>query len=275
MQFVNQALARRFESAEEMPQVLYADVDRKLRPEIGSVSEKFAGGHMIFAGVGSPIGRTVGAGFGEGVSEADLDRMEEFYRSRKAPSQIDVCPLTESTLLDILKKRNYIMAEINNVLARRVIPGEKFPAPPAGVEIRTSLPEEAAQLADITQRCFFPDGGAPAGFEHLLTPMYLLPGSVSFVAAVNGETAGVGAGLIIPEHKIMALYGAGTLPDYRGRGIQTALFRRRLQSAMDAGCEYVVVVTQGGTISMRNAERQGFTLAYSKVTLLKAWPENG
>jgi hypothetical protein len=30
-----------------------------------------------------------------------------------------------------------------------------------------------------------------------------------------------------------------------------------------------VIVTQGGTTSMRNAERLGFTLAYSKATLIK------
>ena len=36
-------------------------------------------------------------------------------------------------------------------------------------------------------------------------------------------------------------------------------------------CEHcdAVVVTQGGTISQRNAERLGFRVAYSKVTVIK------
>jgi GNAT superfamily N-acetyltransferase len=271
MPFVNQALARRFEAAEEMPQVLYAEIDRKLRPEIGSVAEKIAGGHAIFAGLGSPIGHAGGIGFGEGVTEADLDHLEEFYRSRNAPAQVDVCPFTEPALLEMLKKRSYVLAEMNNVLARRVVVGEKFPAPPAGAEIRAGTVAEAPVLAGITQQCFFPEGNAPAGFEHILTPMYQLPGAISFVATVAGEMAAVGGGLVIPEHRILALYGAGTLPAYRGRGLQTALFQRRLQVAAEAGCEFAVVVTQGGTTSQRNAERLGFGVAYSKATVVKNW----
>ena len=50
---------------------------------------------------------------------------------------------------------------------------------------------------------------------------------------------------------------------------QTALLRARMSAAVQAGCEYAVVVTQGGTTSQRNVERLGFRVAYSKVTLIK------
>ena len=42
-----------------------------------------------------------------------------------------------------------------------------------------------------------------------------------------------------------------------------------MAAAIEAGCEYAVVVTQGGTISQRNAERLGFRVAYSKVTVIQ------
>jgi hypothetical protein len=42
-----------------------------------------------------------------------------------------------------------------------------------------------------------------------------------------------------------------------------------MQAAVAAGCEYAIVVTQGGTTSQRNAERLGFRVAYSKVTVIK------
>ncbi|MFZ0286278.1 MAG: GNAT family N-acetyltransferase, partial [Terriglobales bacterium] len=60
-----------------------------------------------------------------------------------------------------------------------------------------------------------------------------------------------------------------TLPEFRGLGLQTALLRRRMKAAQKAGCEYAVIVTQGGTTSMRNAERLGFRVAYSKATLIR------
>jgi outer membrane lipoprotein SlyB len=62
MEFVDKAFARRLEAAEEMPQVHYAGLYQKLRPEIKAAAEPISGGHMIFAGVGSLIGRAVGKG---------------------------------------------------------------------------------------------------------------------------------------------------------------------------------------------------------------------
>lgn len=78
-----------------------------------------------------------------------------------------------------------------------------------------------------------------------------------------------GQGVVIRQHKVFALCGAGTLTEYRGHGLQTALLRVRMAAAAMAGCEYAVVVTQGGTTSQRNAERLGFRVAYSKVTVIK------
>jgi hypothetical protein len=42
-----------------------------------------------------------------------------------------------------------------------------------------------------------------------------------------------------------------------------------MKAAVEAGCEYAVVVTNGGSISQRNAERLGLRVAYSKVTVIK------
>src|SRR5262244_3693671 len=113
MDFVDKALARRLESAEEVPQVRYAEIFQKLHPKIGAAVEPVCGGHMIFAGVGSPIGRVTGAGFDEPVLVGDLDRIEEFYRAKGAPSQVDVCPLTDPSLFELLKERNYTLFELN------------------------------------------------------------------------------------------------------------------------------------------------------------------
>jgi hypothetical protein len=85
---------------------------------------------MIFAGLGSPIGRAVGMGFDAPVTEADFDQFENFYYSRKAPAQLDCCPLTDISLLEIARKRGYGIAELNNVLARKLDPAETFPPGP-------------------------------------------------------------------------------------------------------------------------------------------------
>lgn len=268
MQFVDKALARRLESCEEMPQVYYARVFQKSRPAIGAAEEKICGGHMIFAGLGSPIGRATGCGLDRPLANDDLDLIEQFYRHHKAPSQVDLTPLHSPEVFEMFKERGYAIAELNNVLYRQLEPHETFPAPPVHCEIRSSHHGEADITGSIVESAFFPDG-APEAFRGLIAPLYQMANARPFVATIEGKPVACGTGLVIPEHRVFALCGAGTLADFRGRGLQTALLRARMAAAIVAGCDYVVVVTQGGTTSQRNAERLGFRVAYSKVTVIK------
>ena len=268
MQFVDKALARRFEAVEEMPQVEYARAFQKTRPEIGAAEEEICGGHMVFAGLGSPIGRATGAGLDRPFTVEDLDRVEQFYRAHGAPAQVDLCPMHGPEVFELFKERGYAIAELNNVLYRKLDAGEKFPPAPAGCEVRRSPMEEAEVTGAIVESAFFPDG-APEAFRGLITPFYQMKQALAFAATVDGKLAACGAGLVIPEQKVFALCGAGTLAEFRGRGLQTALLQARMGAAVAAGCEYAVVVTQGGTTSQRNAERLGFRVAYSKVTVIR------
>lgn len=270
MQFVDKALARRLEAVEEVPQVFYARVFQKTRPEIGAMEEEICGGHMIFAGLGSPIGRATGMGFDQPLTARDLDRVEEFYRAHQAPAQVDVCPLHDPAVFEMLKERGYAIAELNNVLYRKLDAMEDFPPGPAGFEIRSGLAEEAEAAGAIVEQAFFPEG-APEPFRGLLAPLYQMEGGLTFVARLQEKMVACGASLVIPEHRVFGLFGAGTLPEFRGRGLQTALLRVRMAAAAQAGCEYAVVITQGGTTSQRNCERLGFRVAYSKVTAIKNW----
>jgi ribosomal protein S18 acetylase RimI-like enzyme len=268
MQFLDKALARRLESGEEMPQIEYARVFQKTRPEIGAAVEEICGGHMVFAGLGSPIGRATGAGLDRPFTAEDLQHVQHFYAAHRAPSQVDLCPMHGPEVFELFKERGYAIAELNNVLYRQLDVGEKFPPAPAGCEVRRSPIEEAEVTGAIVESAFFPDG-APEAFRGLITPLYQMKQALAFAATVDGKLVACGAGLVIPEHKVFALCGAGTLAEFRGRGLQTALLRARLGAAVEAGCEYAVLVTQGGTTSQRNAERLGFRVAYSKVTVIK------
>ncbi len=268
MQFVDKALARRFEACEEMPQVLYARAFQTMRPEIGAEEEEICGGHMVFAGLGSPIGRATGIGFDRSITAQDLDRVEDFYRRHGAPAQVDLCPLHDAPVFEMFKERGYAIAELNNVLFRRLEASEEFPSSPAGCEIRRGQAEEAKELGAIVERAFFPDG-APETFRDLLAPLYQMEGAITFAASVEGATVACAAALAIPQHGVLALCGAGTHVEFRRRGLQTALLRARMNAAREAGCEYAVVVTNGGSDSQKNCERLGFRVAYSKVTVVK------
>jgi len=268
MTFVDQALARRFESAEELPQLFCAIAFQKTKPEIGAAAEEFCGGHMSFCGLGSPVGRAVGMGLDRPFTAADLDYIEAFYRSHNAPAQVDLTPLHPPEVWEMFKACAYSVAELNNVLFRRLDANETFPPPPEYCEIRPSHVDEAEVASSVVEQAFFPKG-APPEYKGLLAPFYSMPGALAFVAQVGGVIAACGTGLVIPRHRIFAMCGAGTLTEFRRRGLQTALLRARLQAAAEAGCEFAVVVTNGGSDSQRNCERLGFRVAYSKATVVK------
>ena len=269
MQFVDKAFARRLEAAEDVAQLRYAGLYRQLHPEIGAAAEEICGGHMVFAGLGSPIGRAIGLSLDGPLSLADLGRLESFYQSHQAPVQIDITPLHDPVLWESLKARGYRMTELNNVLFRPMSPYDAISASQPTVHARPAHPEEAADLGVILERSFFPDGGAPEGMLEILIPLFQMEGSQPFVVEHDDRLVACSAAMAIPEHDVCALFGAGTLPEFRSRGYQTALLHARLKIAAESGCSWAVAVTRAGTASQRNCERLGFRLAYSKATLVK------
>ena len=94
-----------------------------------------------------------------------------------------------------------------------------------------------------------------------------------FLARIEDKVVGGCGGRVIPEARIAAFFGTATLPEYRGRGVQTALIAQRLHEAALAGCEYAVVSTNPGSGSQRNMERRGFRVAYTKPVMMRTWPD--
>ena len=63
------------------------------------------------------------------------------------------------------------------------------------------------------------------------------------------------------------LFGMVTRPDWRGRGLQTAMIHRRLATAHARGVCVVTIGSKPGIPTERNARRCGFELAYTKAVM--------
>ena len=87
--------------------------------------------------------------------------------------------------------------------------------------------------------------------------------SLRLLAELDGKPIATG-GLNI--HKGVALFaGASTIPEARKQGAQRALLESRLRHAADSGCDLAMMCAEPGSSSQRNAERQGFRIAYTRV----------
>jgi ribosomal protein S18 acetylase RimI-like enzyme len=84
-----------------------------------------------------------------------------------------------------------------------------------------------------------------------------------YLARRDGAPAG--AALLAIDDDVGYLANASTLPDHRRRGVQAALIAARIVDAQAAGCECVASQAEFGSASMRNLQRAGLSVAYTKA----------
>jgi len=260
--FADLALSRRLERAEGHACAQYADARRHLFPQSGAEWMECAGAYAVFDGVDSPVTQTFGLGVFEEPKADDLDTIERFFRDRGAPIFHEVSPHAGVATLDLLCARDYRPSEISNVMYRSI---ESPDQPvPADISIRVIGSNESDLWSNISAR-----GWAQ---EHPELQSFLLEvGRISsaredtfcFLAEIDGQPGAAG---VLCLHAGIALFGgAATVPEFRRRGLQTALLQQRMRFAASHGCDLAMMVALPGSESQRNAERRGFNVAYTRT----------
>lgn len=273
MQFVDLNLVRRMEMAEaRIGESLVASMQQRM-PEFPAASERIAGGIATFTRVDSPISQVIGAGLDTGITEAELNRLEDFFKTRGAPAILELSSFAAPSFVEMLNRRCYTIVEFSHVLLRKCERGEELSTPPQEIAIR-----EVRAGADADEAKLYTDTVAK-GFAEFLAPTQDLldvvegfcydPHGQCCLASVNGQPAGGGAAALFDG--IGTLGGASVLPEFRGRGVQTALIAARMKWLGEQNCEWFVTVTHPGTASHRNMERFGFRLVYTRTKVIRTW----
>lgn len=270
MLYVNLELVRRLEAAEALAARECANFLARKKPESGAVSVDIMGGMATFTGVGSPVTQAVGLALHGPVSADEMDRLEEFYRSRGSEVNIEVCPMADISLYEQLGARGYRVTELSDVLYRTIEakPGDRVELP-VGVEIRGTDASEARLWAETVSRGFAEHFPVTEELIEIMEMFSQRPSDRAYLAYVEGKVAG-GAALCTHEG-IAGCFGASTLPEFRRRGVQKALLETRLADAASAGCTVAMSIAQLNSISHRNIERQGFRVAYTRSKFMRKW----
>lgn len=232
-----------------------------------------AGGLAAYTGPGSPLNKVAGLGFGRAPTDEELDALEAMGRRRGVPVQVELASLGDPALGRALTARGYRLVGHENVSGRAL--DDTLPAPPEHVAITSGDEVDLEAWIDAVVTGFAtPDGQGVASHEAF--PRDVLEGvvrdmmsgadMVRYGAHLDGAWAG--GGNLSLQAGVAQLVGAATLPAHRRRGVQTALLRRRLLDARDAGCELAVVTTQPGSRSQENLHRAGFELLYARAILV-------
>ncbi|HEU5391599.1 MAG TPA: GNAT family N-acetyltransferase [Streptosporangiaceae bacterium] len=271
--FCDTALAGRIERVEAQLITLSNEAARHRTGSAGFVIP-VAGGVASFAGEGSPYNKVAGLGF-DGVPDAGtLDEIERAFAACGAPVQVELAHLGDPAILALLAARGYRLESFENVLGRALTdePGRVLPP---GVEVRLSTEDESEAWLDVVaEGSVHPDTQGVPWHEEFSRDAIIAAerdsaaaGDVRYAALRDGVIVG-GATMRIAEG-VAQLTGAATVPAHRRRGVQTALLSARLADAAAAGCDVAVIITQPGSKSQQNAQRQGFDLLYTRAVLVK------
>jgi len=262
-------LAHRIELADARSAVVCAEILPRRWPDCVTAFEQIAGGHAVYCGRNSPLTQAVALALDGPTTQEDFDRLENFYRQRHEPVRVETCPLADPAFIAEFGKRGYRVTEFTNVMAQALGGSgcEVGPAPADGMTIQKIGVEEADPWA-VTVSDGFADH--PPSLPEIVKTMKtfaLSPGVECYLARVDGQVAGGGA--LSLRDGVAILFGASTLPAFRGRGVQTALLRTRVARAADAGSELAACLAQPGSTSQRNMVRQGFQTLYTRVKFEK------
>ncbi len=263
----NLALAQRLERAEAMANAAFVDARRELQPHVGADWSEIGGAYAMFDGAQSPITQTFGLGLFEPFRDNEFDRVEEFFTSRGAPAAHEVCSFAAPETLSLLSARGYSPIESSVVLVRpTALPSS---ADSSRVVVSSVREGDATLYSRIAVQGWSNEAPALAPFiEDLGALATRARGSHCFIAELDARPIAVGA---LSVHNGIALFaGACTMPEARRQGAQLALLHARLTFAAELGVDLAMVVTQPGSASQRNAERQGFRPVYTRAKWQKA-----
>ena len=273
MRFMDLELARRVERAEANACRECAEAFHLAHPEFPVAVEEIGGGVAVFAGVDSPVTQAVGVGLGEAVTEEDLDRLGDFFLRRNAPAAVELCPLVEMSLYEKFAARGYRLLEVSNVLSREIAATTGTESSGSrDVTVRPASRDEAKLWTRTVSQGFAEQFPVTPEMLDVMEGFVHAANATAFLAYVNGEVAG---GAALAMHRgVCGLFGASTLPNFRRRGVQTALLDSRISWAVERGCDLAVSIAAPASISQRNIERAGFGVAYTRTKLIRPLAAN-
>lgn len=262
--FADLHLARRLEMAEANANVDFVEGRAKAFPQRGATWIEVAGTYAMFDGRTSPITQTFGLGMSQSLNETDMEKIEQFFYERGATVCHEVCPLADVSVLPLLNQRAYQPIEFTSVMYRPI-------SNDSSLTVSTN-PKIAVRLIDPDEQDAWAQTAAKGWSEFGELGDFLLDlgkvnserkNALAFFAELEGQP--IATGLMSIFEGVALLAGASTVPEGRKQGAQLALLESRLRFAAEHGCDIAMIGAHPGSASQRNAERNNFRIAYTRI----------
>lgn len=258
--FIDLDLAKRLERTEGMVGASFVDA-RNAVSAATAETRTIAGTIAVFDGPDSPLTQTFGLGLFGAADDGVLSEIETFFTERGADALHEVSPHAGVDVLARLAARGYVPVELGTVLVRPI--GDPV-APSSALQARVIDPAvDGDAWVEASIAGWTAEPGVAAFIRNLASVNVQNRAMTHYLVEHDGEP--IATGSLGIHDGVALLAGASTIPAARGRGAQGALLARRLADARTQGCELAMMITNVGSQSQRNAERNGFRIAYTRT----------
>ncbi|MED1205789.1 GNAT family N-acetyltransferase [Heyndrickxia acidicola] len=205
-------------------------------------------------------------------NEREVERIINFYRKKKIPARFELSPSgTSPDLFANLSKKGFYHHDFHTVLFRSLssnIQIIKTSISP-GITIRELKRHEFGLFADIYTNGFQMPSFLKQSVAENNEVLYDNKDWTFYLAIIENEPAGIG--VLFMKNGIATLAAAATLPEFRNRGVQSALISHRINQAYIHGCYLITGQAKFGSVSQNNMEREGLkvAVAYTKSIWIK------
>ena len=264
MIYSDKHLSQRLERTEAVSNAEFVEARAKMFPESRAEWTEIGGAYVMYDGAESPLTQTFGLGVFDEISAAELELIEAFFKNHDAPVFHEVSPLADVSLVALLNERNYQPIELTSVMFQEV--ENSTLNLPINQNIKTRIIEAGEEKLWAQTSA----NGWASEMEGLAEFMYEFgqisasgKGGYPFLAELEDQP--IATGMLFISEDVALLAGASTIPEGRRRGAQLALLNARLRFAAEKGCKLAMMCALPGSQSQKNAEKQGFRIAYTRT----------
>jgi len=223
-----------------------------------------AGGYAI-ALQGTYLEYGLAVGSARALRADDLRIVDDFYAARGIPSRLELHPAVVQRDAELLAAWGYEPEFAVTILEREI----SGPGTASGAVAIESMKNRRAAWIDLVVEGFA-DTVDPAGHPRLRRATQVCAAAASdvFGARIDGRFAGGGALAVIGDAAL--LLSASTLPEFRRRGVHTALIAARLAGARARGATYGFLKATNESGSVPSARAAGFHAVYDRCRMRKS-----
>ncbi|SES01508.1 hypothetical protein SAMN04487944_11526 [Gracilibacillus ureilyticus] len=195
--------------------------------------------------------------------EPFIEQIIDFYKQKEIPVRFEISPANASPeLFTYLHRSGCYQLGFHTVLYKTNY-CDRIEEMNSKISIRELRENEFDIFAEIYTKGFAMPAFLKSGVAQNNQVLYNSDCWTFYLAFIENEPSGIG--VMFRKEGIASLAAATTLPEFRQRGVQSSLIRKRMIQAFSENCHLITGQAQFGSVSQNNMERAGMKIAYTKA----------